>query len=227
MTKLLMAMLVLVMLIGCTESSAPPAPTEELTNESVPTAVPESTPTPEPAIQTISNGSFEVGFDVTPGQYRSAGPEAPFPLCSFARLKTAGASYADLEQVIDIQNVEGPAIVNIAASDGGFFSQGCQTWELRGTESSAAPAPEPAIQTISNGSFEVGFDVTPGQYRSAGPEAPFPLCSFARLKTAGASYADLEQVIDIQNVEGPAIVNIAASDGGFFSQGCQTWELRG
>ena len=94
----------------------------------------------------------------------------------------------------------------------------------------AAPAPPPASSLpteFGNGSFEVGVDVAPGTYRSAGPaDARIPFCSFARLKTAGASYADLDQVIDIQNVQGPAIVTIDPSDGGFFSQNCQTWVRR-
>ena len=70
-------------------------------------------------------------MDIQPGTYRSAGPESPYPICSFARLKTAGGSMFDLEEVIDIQNVQGPAIANIGASDGGFFSQGCQRWQRR------------------------------------------------------------------------------------------------
>ena len=49
-------------------------------------------------------------MDIAPGTYRSEGPEDPFPFCSFARLKTAGASFMDLDQVINIQNVQGPAI---------------------------------------------------------------------------------------------------------------------
>ena len=134
--------------LGCVEetiedSTPTPDPTAEpratleptvaptLVSTPEPTATPTVEPTPTPTSVTIGNGSFEVGVDVQPGRYRSAGPKGVFPMCSFVRLKTAGASMLDFEQVIDIQNVGGPAIVNIAATDGGFFSQGCQTWELR------------------------------------------------------------------------------------------------
>ena len=123
-----------------------PTPTtmDEVTNTPTPTATPEPTTTPEPTATPtptatldntpkteFGNGSYEVGVDIAPGTYRSEGPEDPFPFCSFARLKTAGASFMDLDQVINIQNVQGPAIAKIEASDGGFFSQGCKTWVRR------------------------------------------------------------------------------------------------
>ena len=67
-----------------------------------------------------------------PGTYRSAGPSDPdVPICSFARLKEAGGSMTDMDGIIDIQNVMGPAIVKIKASDGGFFSQFCEPWFLK------------------------------------------------------------------------------------------------
>ena len=98
-------------------------------------AMPGEAPPPAPASNLpteFGNGSFEVGVDIAPGTYRSEGPaDARALFCSFARLKTAGASYTDLDELIEIQNVQGPAIVTIEASDGGFFSQNCQTWVQR------------------------------------------------------------------------------------------------
>ncbi len=115
-------------------AAATPSPTDTPTPTMTPepTAMPTPTATPDNTPKTeFGNGSYEVGVDIAPGTYRSEGPEDPFPLCSFARLKTAGASFADLDQVIDVQNVQGPAIAKIEASDGGFFSQGCKTWVQR------------------------------------------------------------------------------------------------
>ena len=40
----------------------------------------------------FGDGSHEVGVDIAPGTYRTSGPGADFPLCSYARLRTAGAS---------------------------------------------------------------------------------------------------------------------------------------
>ena len=96
-----------------------------------------------------------------------------------------------------------------------------------------APAPQAAPPaapgwSFGNGSYEVGRDIQPGTYRSLGPsDSALPLCSFARLRTAGASISDIDEVIDLQVIqEGQAIVNIAPTGGGFFSQGCQPWEPR-
>ena len=95
---------------------------------------------------------------------------------------------------------------------------------LEGCKLAKSATPRPTIPAgVGHGAYEVGVDIQPGRYRSAGPEEPFPMCSFARLKTAGASYLDFDEVIDIQNVMGPAIVNIKPTDGGVFTQGCQPW----
>lgn len=83
--------------------------------------------------EAFGNGSFEVGVDVMPGRYTSGGPKISiFPLCTFARLRTAGASFMDTDEVLDVQTIlEGQAIVNIQPSDGGFYSEGCRDWQPR------------------------------------------------------------------------------------------------
>jgi len=91
-------------------------------------------PTPTPPPETFGNGSFEVGVDIAPGRYVSAGPQEFYPICTFVRLKDAGGNASDLNQVIEQQLSQGQAIVNIAPTDGGFFSIGCQTWTRRDTE---------------------------------------------------------------------------------------------
>ncbi len=91
--------------------------------------------------------------------------------------------------------------------------------------STAAEASTPRT-SFGDGSYEVGVDIAPGTYRTSGPTAGSPFCSYARLKTAGASYADASQVLQLENVMGPAVVTIQPSDGGFFSQLCGTWSQR-
>ena len=167
----------------------------------------------------FGDGSHEVGVDIAPGTYRTSGPTAGMPVCSYARLRTAGASYADTSQVLQLENVMGPAVVTIQPSDGGFFSQLCGTW----TQQTQASTPR---TSFGDGSYEVGVDITPGTYRTSGPTAGMPVCSYARLRTAGASHADTSQVLQLENVMGPAVVTIQPSDGGFFSQLCGTWTQR-
>ena len=157
----------------------------------------------------FGDGSHEVGVDIAPGTYRTSGPTAGMPICSYARLRTAGASYADTSQVLQLENVMGSAVVTIQSSDGGFFSQLCGTW----TRQTQASTPR---TSFGDGSHEVGVDIAPGTYRTSGPTAGMPICSYARLRTAGASYADTTQVLQLENVMGPAVVTIRPSDGGFF-----------
>ena len=174
----------------------------------------------------FGNGTFEVGIDIEPGTYRSTGPSSgSAPYCSFARLKSAGGGMSDVNNVIDIQNVGGPAVVTIDSTDGGFFSQLCNEWHKAGSSSPGSAATP--MTTFGNGVFQVGVDVEPGTYVSRGPEdASAPFCSYARLKSAGGGMSDINNVIDIQNVGGQAIVTIEPSDGGFFSQLCQPWTKR-
>ena len=167
----------------------------------------------------FGDGSHEVGVDIAPGTYRTSGPTAGMPICSYARLRTAGASYADTSQVLQLENVMGSAVVTIQSSDGGFFSQLCGTW----TRQTQASTPR---TSFGDGSYEVGVDIAPGTYRTSGPTAGMSICSYARLRTAGASYADTSQVLQLENVMGPAVVTIRPSDGGFFSQLCGTWTQR-
>ena len=91
--------------------------------------------------------------------------------------------------------------------------------------STAAEASTPRT-SFGDGSYEVGVDIAPGTYRTSGPTDGSPFCSYARLKTAGASYADASQVLQLENVMGPSVITIQPSDGGFFSQLCGTWSQR-
>ncbi len=95
----------------------------------VPAPAATSTPAP-PMAASVGNGTFIVGIDIDAGTYRSAGPSNPdVPFCSYARLRDAGGGILNVDNVLDIQNVQGPGVVTIQTSDGGFFSQGCQPWE--------------------------------------------------------------------------------------------------
>ena len=177
----------------------------------------------------FGNGVFEVGVDIAPGTYRSTGPTTAMPLCSYARLRSAGGGTTNLDNIIAIENVQGPAIVTVEPADGGFFSQGCEQWEKvqsSGANSADSGAPSGPRTSFDNGIFQVGVDIAPGTYRSEGPEPGGIFCSYMRLRDVGAGTSDLNNVIAIENVDGPAIVTIVASDGGFMSQSCLTWQKR-
>lgn len=75
---------------------------------------------------TISNGVYEVGVDMKPGRYKTAGPsDGDVPFCSY-RVSSDEAG----ENIITIENVQGPGIVSVAKGQY-FFSQLCKDWTLQ------------------------------------------------------------------------------------------------
>ena len=77
----------------------------------------------------VGEGNFVVGVDIAPGRYRTAGPgSSAYGPCTFARLRTAGVSIHNINEVLDIQQLRGPATVTILKSDGGFYAQNCKEW---------------------------------------------------------------------------------------------------
>ena len=107
----------------------PPGLPAEVVSPSVADEPSKTLPVPTPEPGTISgSGTFLVGVDIEPGTYRSAGPVASvIPNCYWARHKDASG---DMFSIIANANSQGPAVVKIAASDGAFETNGCQTWEL-------------------------------------------------------------------------------------------------
>lgn len=91
-----------------------PAPTERAAPPPVTTA---------PTQDTIGEGTFEVGTDVKPGKYKSAGPSGAG--CYYARLKNNDGALGD---ILDNNISNGPSTVTIKESDGYFETNGCQTW---------------------------------------------------------------------------------------------------
>jgi hypothetical protein len=92
----------------------------------------------------------------------------------------------------------------------------------------AAPAEladKPSVEGIGDGIWEVGVDLQPGKYKTAGPEDnALGQCYFSRLETGDGSIGD---IIANNLTEGPATVTIKSSDGMFESKGCQPWQKTG
>ena len=95
------------------------------------------------------DGSYEVGVDIEPGKYRTAGPaKVEWGPCIFARLRTAGASLTQLDEVLDVQQLSGWATVTILESDGGFFTQNCHEWiPASGPQASIVTPTVPGVPT--------------------------------------------------------------------------------
>jgi hypothetical protein len=97
------------------------------------TLTPTPTSTTEPAgpKSTITgDGTFLVGVDVVPGQYRTTVP-ASSRNCYWARLSGTSGSF---DELIANENTPsgGQAVVTIAASDKAFKTSGCGSWQKIG-----------------------------------------------------------------------------------------------
>ena len=69
---------------------------------------------------TFSDGTYQVGVDIAPGTYRSAGGTN----CYWKRPRSL-----DTSDIIDNNGSPGPQVVGIQPSDAAFFSHDCGTWQ--------------------------------------------------------------------------------------------------
>jgi len=194
-----------------TQEAAAPAVDEPAvepadTDEPAATEAPAATDTPEPTEDpnSFEDGKWLVGTDVQPGIYRTDNAGGS---CYWARLSGLSGELGDL---LANDNASGPAIVEIAATDAAFESTRCGTWHLD------SGAGGDAATTFGDGTFMVGRDIAPGQYRNDGAGS----CYWSRL--SGFS-GELGTIIANDNADGSTIVEIAPGDAGFRSTRCGTW----
>ncbi|MGW1775044.1 hypothetical protein [Streptomyces sp. NPDC002104] len=166
----------------------------------------------KPAIK--GSGTFQVGSDVKPGLYRSAGNKAD-DNCYWERAKD---SKGEPESILDNDNVVGLSYVAIAATDKIFKTEGCKGWELVDPKAKGTPKAEISGKA---GMLKVGVDIAPGTYKSAGSTEDGSGCYWERTKDATGS---LDTIIANDNPEGQAVVTIAAGDGFFKTTDCQDWK---
>ncbi|WP_116044486.1 hypothetical protein [Amycolatopsis palatopharyngis] len=102
-----------------TETTTVTATVTETVTETVTTEPP---PPPGPKVE-FGPGTWEVGVDVQPGKYKTAGPDGGLP-CYWARLKDTSG---DLGSIINNSILEGPGTVTINKGEL-FETSGCQDW---------------------------------------------------------------------------------------------------
>ena len=205
--------------------STPPAtPTPTPTPTATPTSTPTATATPtSPApaepLTSFGDGEFRVGVDIAPGLYRAGLPSDD---CEWSREIGSKNRRVAMGRI----PVEAPfTIVEIAPSDTMFASSGCGGWSLALTVT--------PVETLGDGTFLVGSDIAPGRYRATGSTDS---CYWLRLDSFGAVLSserpddwtttrlmELDEYGDTVAADRYPIVDIASSDGGFFSDGCGTW----
>jgi hypothetical protein len=155
----------------------------------------------------FGDGTHRVGSGgIAPGTYRSSPTEEN---CYWERVSGFGGT---LDEII-ANNIGGPEIVTIEATDAGFDSSRCGTW--RPVSASYPPAP---VTVFGTGMYQVGTHIAPGTYQSdADPDS----CYWERLRGFSGEFSDL-----ITN-DFSTIVTIAPSDAGFSSSRCGTWRRIG
>ena len=160
----------------------------------------------------FSDGIYLVGIDIAPGRYRAVGISES---CLWYRRASFGGMHSD--------GYESPlgygreSVVDIAATDAGFESSGCGTWTRDLT-----PITTPG-QPFGDGTYLVGPEVESGRYFAYSPSKDcrwyrledFGGWGFSELGIGGGGAWSLPTRI--------AIVDIAASDAGFVSEGCGIW----
>ncbi len=153
---------------------------------------------------TFGSGTKVVSKDIQAGTYRTRHDSSG---CYFARLKGFGGALAD---IIANGNTDARVVVTILPTDAGFQSSNCDTW------SSDLSAITTSNASFGDGDFIVGTDMMPGTYRNAGSSG----CYWARLSGFGHTLGD---IIANDNTDAQAVVTIDASDKGFESSNCGTW----
>jgi hypothetical protein len=96
-------------------------------------------PAPGPAPKTTidHDGTFAVGVDIAPGNYRSPGP-VDNSTCDWKRVGSD-------DKIVDNALTKKPQIIAIDATDKAFKTNGCQTWQLT---DQAPPAPVPPAMAV-------------------------------------------------------------------------------
>ncbi|MGE2690475.1 hypothetical protein [Mycolicibacterium pulveris] len=136
------------------EPSPTPAPSTHDPSAAAPGPAPEEAPESEapaaPKTTIDADGTYQVGVDIVPGTYSSAGPITD-GVCYWKRSSNG--------ELVDNALTKKPQVVQIKADDTTFTTNDCQSWQL----TNAAPPPQPGPQDLLGqlGSF-IGSGILSG-----------------------------------------------------------------
>ena len=153
----------------------------------------------------FGDGTFAVGTGNTqasPGTYQSTGGSE----CYWQRTTDLSGSEGS---IIANSFLNGPDVVTILPSDGGFQSQGCGLWTL-------LPSSGPEATSFGDGGYAIGIAIAPGTYSAPGGAN----CYWEQdsdFLDAGSS------IISNDLPSGPVTVTLAPNAARFYVQGCGTW----
>lgn len=201
---------------GSTGSLAPESTATSLATVTTTTSAAPSTTTTQASSTTTAEagphpvfgeGLWLVGDEIAPGLYQTLdGGDS----CYWERLSGLGGT---MDEIVANEIGHGQEVVEISASDVAFNSERCGEWY-------EIIAPDEPATTFGEGAVVVGVHAGPGTYAAPGGDG----CYWARLSGFGGT---MGEVIANDLPSGRAIVTISASDAGFRSNGCGTWEKTG
>ena len=143
---------------------------------------------------------------MVPGIYVSAAPYADSFGCAWERLSGLGGTP---EETVTGDFTDHRSIVEITASDVGFRSEGCAPWIPQADAISA-------IDSMTDGTWLVGEELTPGHYVAPGGED----CYWERLSDFRG---EIDSIISNHFGPGRQVVEIEATDVGFQTLYCGDW----
>ncbi len=155
----------------------------------------------------FAEGMYEVGVDIRPGIYTATSNDGRcvwFTVGDFSHLPAPSNLITWWKT--------GDPIAEIKPDSAGFYSIRCGTWVRRDIET-----PEEPVTHFGDGSYLVGVDISPGTYIA---DAGDGSCDWFRTAPFGDTSPDNSGGYVSK---GRQIATILASDSGFHSDGCGTW----
>ena len=160
-------------------------------------------------LPTFSDGTYEVGIDITPGTYIASSDARS--KCRWRRLSDFTWTSGNIVEVI----AAGPKIATILPTDIGFASAGCGEWTLLDTHQ---PSQSEPLRRFSDGSYLVDVNIEPGTYYSSPSRLGSCIWRIANDFTGDATAA-----VIAGKTNDRWIVTIEPTDVGFFTYGCGIW----
>ena len=185
--------------------------------------VPSPTPNPDESIShsdtSFGSGTYIVGIDIAPGEYRSIAEERS--KCVWSRLSATDGEFSS-ELGWNFAE-DGYTYATILPTDYAFESSGCAKWEST-AHLHNDPQPSPR-DTFEDGTYLVGIEIEPGQYRANAPKRNAFGCTWERLRdTKGAPFPRGDSWIASETLlEGQVYVSIKPTDYAFRSDQCGVW----
>ena len=236
--------------LGCTKMACPahqvssdsnPVPTRQPTPKPkttatwvrptwtpVPTSKPTLRPTATPQLPATSfgDGTWTVGVDIQYGTYRSIPPKEGTCYWQAVSDFTGGMSsiIANDSGPLDDEHNDGggPMVADIYATDAGFVSRNCGTWErVTSVMSSSMTSP------FGDGWYVVGVDIAPGTWSAPGGTT---WCIWKRMdsfrgqrSTSAIIERSASKTEGLYSEVPSQTVTIEPTDAGFWSQNCGGW----